>query len=240
MPFLPLQLLSDGAYELGVGLSVEQLEQLDAFALLMIEANKTHNLTRITEPESIVTLHYLDSFTTLSALDFRQKARIIDVGAGAGFPGIPIAVARPDLSVTLVDSTGKKIAFLHDAIEHLGISNATAIHARAEDLGRDKAHRERYDFACARALAQMCVLAELCLPLVRVGGAVIAQKSADIDSEMDRARPLIGQLGGHVENNVSTHIPYTDITRKLLVMLKAKPCPEAYPRAFAQMVKKKG
>ena len=139
-----------------------------------------------------------------------------------------------------MDSTGKKVQFLCEAIQRLGLTNVTAIHGRAEDLAREKAHREHYDYACARALAQMSVLAELCLPLVKIGGAVVAQKSTDVADEVDRARPIIGQLGGHIESSVSIHIPHTDITRKLLVMMKAKPCPEIYPRAYAQIVKKKG
>ena len=239
MSFLPLEQLRDGAYQLGIGLTDEQIDRLDRFAALMVEANRRHNLTRITEPEAIVTLHYLDSLTTLAAADCPAKGKLVDVGAGAGFPGIPIAIARPDVSVTLVDSTRKKVEFLSVAIEGLGLANTTALHARAEDLGHQKAHREHYDLACARALGEMGVLAELCLPLVRVGGWVVAQKSTDVSEEMDRARPIIGQLGGYIEKSVDTRIPYTDITRKLLVIVKAKPCPERFPRAYAQIVKKR-
>ena len=207
MPFLPLELLRDGAFELGTALSDAQLDQLDEFAIFMVETNRTHNLTRVVEPEAIATLHILDSLTTLAAADFRKNATLVDVGAGAGFPGIPIAIARPDLSVTLVDSTRKKTDFLSRAITRLGISNAVAIHARAEDLGHEKGHREHYDIACARALAEMSVLAELCLPLVRIGGITIAQKAAGIAAEVDRARPVIGQLGGRVERSVSIGSP---------------------------------
>ena len=121
----------------------------------------------------------------------------------------------------------------------MGIPNANALHARAEDLGHRKEHREHYDIACARALAEMSVLAELCLPLVRIGGLAIAQKATGIATEIDRARPIIGQLGGRIERSVGTRIPNTDIVRQLLVIVKAKPCPEQFPRAYSQIVRKK-
>lgn len=236
MTFLPLDILRDGAAELGIDLSESQLAHLDDFAAFLVEANSRFNLTRITQPEDIVTLHYLDSFTCLAALDVKPGGSIIDVGSGAGFPGIPIKIARPDLSVTLLEATRKKSDFIAEAIRRMGFENTIALNARAETIGRDPEHRECYDAAYARALSEIRVLAELCLPLVRPGGYVVAQKGRDIDEELIAARPIIGRLGGRVEDVKQMRIPGTDIIRRLVLIEKAKPTPAGYPRAYARIV----
>jgi 16S rRNA (guanine527-N7)-methyltransferase len=257
--FLPVDLLRNGACELGIELTDEQIDQLDRFASLLVETNKTLNLTRITEPEAIVTEHYLDSFTCLAASKIKTGARVIDVGAGAGFPGIPIKIVRPDLKMTLLDSSRKKLKFIEDAIAVLSdrrgeafaqrsddttscIANASPlqvslVHARAEEAGRAPAHRETYNVAFARALADMKTLAELCLPLVKVGGVLIAQKSEGTDEEIEAAKPLIGQLGGKIEKIARIAIPGTDITRRLVVVWKANPTPPEFPRAFSRIAR---
>lgn len=248
---LPIEMLKDGARELGIELSDDQLWQLDRFAQLLVKANKTLNLTRITDPTEIVVSHYLDSFTCLAAVKIKPNARVIDIGTGAGFPGVPVKIVRSDLDVTLLDSAAKKLKFVESALCELAESSkqraespeggpisCRLVHARAEEAGRDSAHREHYDVAFARALADMKVLAELALPLVKVGGILIAQKSEGADEEIDAARPLIGQLGGRIENIRRIAIPSTDIIRQLVVIIKAKPTPPQFPRPYAQITRK--
>jgi len=239
MPFLPIHLLRSGASELGIELFRDQLDQLDEFASLLVEANRRFNLTRITDPGEIVINHYLDSLLCLWALDLQPGARIIDVGTGAGFPGLPIKIARPDLALTLLDSTSKKIAFLSEAVRALGLDNVEPVHARAEQLSHQKSHRERFDTVYARALADLRVLAELCLPFVHVGGRVVAPKSDDIDEEIAAARPIIGQLGGEIEKTVRTHIPGTDIARRIVVIVKTRQTPSGFPRPYSRIASKK-
>ena len=239
MSFLPLENLRSSAYDLGIELSDSQLRQFDEFAALLVEANKRLNLTRITEPEEIITSHFMDSLTTLSALDIAPNANVIDVGTGAGFPGVPIKIVRPDISITLLDATQKKLDFIREAVEQLELQNVELVHARAEDIGHKAKYRERYDIAYARALSEMKVLAELCLPLVRVGGHLVAQKSENIDEEVKSAKPIIGQLGGITEKIVRTTIPGTDIVRQLIVIVKAKPTPAQFPRHYSKIVKSK-
>ncbi len=239
MPFLPLDMLKSGAAELGIELTDRQLEQLDAFAEFMAETNRSLNLTRITEPGEIVTGHYLDCLTCLGALDVMPNAQVIDVGTGAGFPGIPIKIVRPDLRVTLIDSTFKKIKFLSDVVQRLGLKNIELLHARAEAIAHEKGHRERYDVAYSRALAETTVLVELCLPLVKVDGRMVAQKSTNVAEEVDAAKPIIGQLGGRVEKTIRTRIPHTDIERQLVVIRKTKPTPVQFPRSYSRMAGEK-
>lgn len=245
MPFLPLDLLRAGALELGIDLSERQLEQCDEFAVMVVEANRQFNLTRIIEPEEMVIHHYLDSLLCLSAVDITRGAKVIDIGTGAGFPGVPVKIARPDLAVTLLDATFKKIRFLSEAIEKLGMQGVEMVHARAEELAHEKSHprgaryREQFDLACVRALSEMKVAAELCVPLVKVGGRMLAAKSAGIDEELRAARPIIGELGGTIEKIVRTHIPTTDIVRQFVVVVKSKPTPERFPRPYGMITRKK-
>ena len=236
--FLPVDVLRDGARRLGIELDDEQIELLDRFAALLVEANRSLNLTRITEPAEIVTGHYLDSLTCLAACSIPQGARVIDIGTGAGLPGIPIKIARPDLDITLLDSSGKKLRFIEEAATDIGV-DVNLVHARAENAGRDPAHREAYDVAVTRALADMKTLAELCLPLVKVGGVLIAQKSEGADEEIDAARPLIGQLGGRIDKITRMTIPCTQITRRLVVVSKTKATPPEFPRPYSKIAKKR-
>lgn len=237
--FLPTELLRSGAAELGIDLDDGKIDRLDRFARLLVETNKVLNLTRITQPEQIVTSHYLDSLSCLTAVKIKEKATLLDIGTGAGFPGIPIKIARPDLDITLMDSSGKKLKFIDDAISTLGLSTIRTIHSRAEEAGRNLAHREKYDIAIARALADMKALVELCLPLVKVGGSLIAQKSDASDEEIDFARPIIGQLGGSIEKVSRVVIPKGDITRRLVVVAKSLPTPPEFPRPYSKIIKLK-
>lgn len=234
---LPTDLLRDGALQLGIELTDEQMELFERFAALLVETNKSLNLTRITDPAEIVTGHYLDSFTCLAAAKIRPNARVVDIGTGAGFPGIPIKIVRPDLDVTLLDASLKKLKFIEEAIEALGLHGITLLHARAEEAAHDAAHRETFDVAFARALAEMKVLAELSLPLVKPGGMLIAQKSEGADEEIHAAKPLIGQLGGKVDAIKRIAIPSTEITRQLVVISKTKPTPPEFPRPYSRITR---
>ena len=235
MPFLPLDLLKSGASELGIELDGIQLDQFDRFAAFMVETNRKFNLTRITDPEAIVTNHILDSLTCLWAVDLPIGAKVIDVGTGAGFPGIPVKIARPDLHVTLLDGTFKKVKFLSEAIALLSLGGIEPVHGRAEELAHEKGHRERYDAVYVRALSELKPLVEMCLPFAKVGGRLVAQKGPEIEEELAAARPMIGQLGGAVEKTVRTHIPGTDVARTLVVISKIKQTPRQYPRAYAKI-----
>jgi 16S rRNA (guanine527-N7)-methyltransferase len=236
-PFISTNLLKSSASELGIKLQCHQLEQFDEFAYLLVQANRSLNLTRITEPDDIVTNHFLDSLLFLNAMDIHPKARVIDIGTGAGFPGIPMKIVRPDLNMTLMDATSKKIRFISSAIEQLSLENVHPIYGRAEELAREESHREQYDIACARALSEMKALVELCLPLVKIGGHLIASKSVDIDEEIKEAKPIIGQLGGVVSKISDTHIPGTDIIRRIIVIAKQKPTPVQFPRPYAKIIR---
>lgn len=239
MSFIPIDKLRSGAQKLGIELSDDQLSRLDRFAEFLVEANELFNLTRITEPDEIVSSHFLDSLTCLAALEPESGASVIDVGSGPGFPGLPVKIARPDLSVTLLEATRKKSDFISDAISLLDLNDTVSLNARAEEIGRDIAHREKFDIAYARALSEMKVLAELCLPLIKVGGVVIAQKSADIEEELVSARPIIGQLGGRVKEIRQITIPGTQITRQLVIIVKTASTPADFPRPYARIAASK-
>lgn len=238
MPFLPLDALKAGARELGTDLTQAQLELMDAFARKLVEANSVFNLTRITDPDDIVACHYLDSLTCLSAAQIGTGEKAIDVGTGGGFPGIPIKIARPDLRVTLLDATLKKTRFLGETVRELGLQGCEVVHGRAEQIGREECCREKFDAAFARALARMAVAAELCLPFVRKGGILVAQKGSEMDAELAAAKPIIGQLGGTVEKVVRIRIPGTDIERSLVVIRKTRPTPDRFPRPYARIIRK--
>ena len=238
MAFLPLDVLKSGTLELGVELSPTQLDQLDTFAQMLVDANRKLNLTRITSPEDIVTSHYLDSLTCLTAVTVEQNARVIDVGTGAGFPGVPIAIARPDLNVTLLDSQRKRLDFLSEATRTLGLSNLQTVHARAENAGREGQHRDAYDLAVTRALANMRVLVELCLPFVKAGGYLVAQKGAGIEEELERARPVNGQIGGKLVGVQRVTVPHSDVEHTLVLVRKTKPTPETFPRKWKRIAER--
>ena len=232
-------MLKSGSAELGIEFSDYQLELLDEFASFLVQVNEHLNLTRITQPDEIVISHYLDSLTCLSALDVKPDAKVIDIGTGAGFPGIPIKIARPDINITLTDGTSKKIKFISDAVEKLGLDGIELVSARAEDLGHKIKYREKFDVAYARALSELKVVVELCLPFVKVGGHLVAQKSTDIDEELSVARAMIGQLGGAISDVAAICIPHTDIERKLVIIEKIKPTSREFPRAYSKIVRGK-
>ena len=226
------QTLEQGLPELGMGIGL--IPRLAGFAELVLERNQVMNLTAITEPKDVAALHLLDSLE-LAALAGLEAGRLVDVGCGAGFPGVPTAIARPGLQVTLLDSLGKRMDFLREACGKLGLENVECIHQRAEEFAG--ARREAFDFAVSRAVAALPVLCELCLPLVRVGGKMLAMKSANSDEEIQGAGHAAEVLGGRVEWVKDYTIPTTDVVHRVVCVEKVKATPGKYPRRFA-LIKK--
>jgi len=217
-----------------VGVSPDAIAALEHFSALLAEKNKVMNLTGITEPREVATLHLLDSLSLLPMAELAGK-KLVDVGTGAGFPGVPLAIALPDSHVTLLDSLNKRIDFLRESCMTIGLTNVDCVHGRAEEFAAD--HRESYDFAVSRAVASLPVLCELCLPLVKVGGQFLAMKSSHTEEEIAQAKSAIGKLGGRIEEVVDYTIPTTDVTHRVVRIKKLSPTPRKYPRRFAQIKK---
>lgn len=226
------ELLKNGFSAMKLSVSDAQIAQLEDFTARMLDTNKVMNLTRITDPKEIAEKHLLDCASLLQAADFSQKS-VVDVGCGAGFPGMPLHILCPSCELTLLDSLGKRIRFLQGCIDAMNLSDIEAVHARAEEFAAK--HREQYDFAVSRAVAQLNVLAELSLPLVKQGGAFIAMKSKDTDEELERAKKAIRLLGGEIEKIIDYTIPHTEIIHRLVVIRKKNHTPKQYPRPFRKI-----
>lgn len=226
--------LAAGLPQLGLTLTQKQMDTLCAFGEAVIRQNEVMNLTAITDPAQVAKLHLLDSLTVLTAGDLSGK-RLIDVGCGAGFPGVPLAVACPALEVTLLDSLGKRVDFLKEVQTDLALKNVTCVHARAEEFAAQ--HREQFDLAASRAVAQLNVLCELTLPLVKVGGQFAAMKSVSTDEEIRQARSAIAQLGGQVSGVTDYTVPETDVVHRIVSIEKTQHTPKQFPRAFARIKK---
>lgn len=216
------------AQESHLSLSDTQAEQLDLYMELLLEWNQKMNLTGITEPEEVYVKHFIDSLSVLQKDWIPEEAKVIDVGSGAGFPGLPLAIVRPDLTVVYADSLQKRLRFINEVIEKLNIKQNILVHGRAEDLGRDKAHREQYDLAVARAVAPMAILAEYTLPFVKPGGSLIAWKGPKASEEIREAEAAIRKLGG--KTNEVFSLTVQDMERVLVRVDKIKPTPARYPR----------
>jgi 16S rRNA (guanine527-N7)-methyltransferase len=234
--FLPLDVLESGARELGISLTQEQLGMFDMLARVLVEANNQVNLTRILDPTDIVQLHYLDSLTCLAAYKPKNQNGAIDVGTGAGFPGLVIKIAEPELPMVLVDATGKKVRFVEEVINKLGIVGAAAKCARAEELGRLQDFRGSFGTVYARALAVLPVVAELCIPLLKIGGMLVAQKAGDITEEIKSAEQIIDALGGRISEIIDMTIPGTDIKRKIILIRKIHPTSYKFPRTYPEII----
>ncbi len=218
--------LERGAQTWGLRLNLETLTRFSRFAEFLEAANHSVNLTRIA-PADIVPLHYLDSLALAAAYSPPDEARLLDVGTGAGFPGLPLALAFPALRVTLLDGTRKRLAFLDTAIAELGLTNVETLHGRAEELARMPAYRDRYDIVTARAVAKTPTLAGWTLPLLRVGGVAALYKSRDAGEEIERSRAAVVAFGGVIERVADVALPETDIVRKLVIVRKTRLTP--YP-----------
>ena len=208
--------------------SVEQLEQFFAYMNLLIEWNKKMNLTAIIEPNEIILKHFIDSITILKEIDSNSK--IIDVGTGAGFPGIPLSIMNPTLKITLADSLNKRLIFLQEVIKELGLKNIEIIHARAEELGQNKKYRECFDVATSRAVANLSTLSEYLIPLVKIDGKVISMKAGNAQVEIHEAQKAINVLGGRIESIEEFTLPQTDIERTIIMINKERYTPNNYPR----------
>ena len=226
------ELLKKGLSELG--LDTEKAETLALFAALMLAKNAVMNLTRITEPDAVAQLHLLDSAALLRFADLRGK-KAVDVGTGAGFPGMPLRILEPDFDLTLLDSLGKRVEWLREACDTLSLRRVECVHARAEEFAAEK--REQFDFALSRAVANLQVLCELCLPLVCVGGRFLAMKSVDSDEEINAAKNAVKTLGGKIAAIEDYTIPTSSVVHRLVIIEKTAPTPKGYPRAFAKIKK---
>ena len=236
-----MERLTSGTRELGIALSEQHLLQLGIYSRELVEWSQRFNLTAITDHEGILIRHFLDSLSCLKGLaqpELTSSTRIIDVGTGAGFPGLPIKIACPAVQLTLLEATAKKVTFLRHLVEVLGLRGVEVIHGRAEELGRDPAHREQYDWALARAVAKMPTLAEYLLPLVRVGGKVLAQKGEGAAAEVHEAEAAITTSGGHVRRLVPVELHGLAETRYLVLLDKVAATPERYPRRAGMPVKR--
>ena len=215
---------------LGLRLTPRQIAALQRYETELLDWNSRMNLTAIRDSEGIRTKHFLDSFTCLSACKHSPPARLIDIGTGAGFPGIPLKTLYPSMQLTLVDSIGKKVEFCRHIVQVLGLEKVEILKGRAEELGQMKAHREKYDWAVARAVANMSILVEYLLPLVRVGGAVLAQKGESGPAEAHAAERAIRLLGGHLRQVIPVALPGVAEERFLVVVDKTAATPPNYPR----------
>ena len=231
-------LIESGLPELGLSGQVPEAApaQLERFGQLLLRKNEVMNLTAIIRPRDVATLHMLDCAALLNCAGFQYKT-LIDVGTGAGFPGVPLKILVPTLRVTLLDAQTKRVDWLEEACKTLGLSGITPIHGRAEEAGLDPTLREQFDFASARAVADLRVLSELCLPFVKVGGYFLAMKGTDCDVELDSARSAIRDLGGEVKRCVDYSIPHTQVNHRVIVIKKKSSTPSQYPRKWVKIQK---
>ena len=213
---------------IGVRFSVEQMEQFYKYMNLLIEWNEKINLTAIIEPEEIIQKHFIDSLTILNRIEDNKS--VVDVGTGAGFPGIPLSIMNPTLKITLVDSLNKRLVFLQEVINQLGLKNVELVHARAEDFGQNKKYREKFDVATSRAVANLSTLSEYLIPLVKENGKIICMKASEAEEEIEQAKKAINVLGGTIKNVETFDLPQSDIGRTIITIEKIKKTPAKYPR----------
>lgn len=231
------QLLLEGAKELGINLTDLQLEQFMCYKSLLQEWNEKMNLTAITEDKEVITKHFLDCMTIHKAVDMNCQKTVIDIGTGAGFPGLVIKIAFPHIDVTLVDALKKRLIFLEEVIKKLELQGIECIHSRAEDLGKQKGYREGFDICASRAVANLAVLSEYTLPFVKVDGYLMALKGQKIEEELEQGEKALKILGGKLEEVVHTGVPFTDLNHKIARIKKIKPTPGKYPRKAGEPVK---
>lgn len=233
-----INMLKEGARLYGIELSDTQVEQFMIYKNLLQEWNEKINLTAITDDEGIIKKHFIDSMAILKSGVIKDNDSVIDVGTGAGFPGIPLKIIKPDIKLTLLDSLNKRIKFLETVCKEAGLEGVKCVHMRAEDGGRDKTLREKYDISTARAVANMRTLSEYCMPFVKVNGHFVALKGPSGYDELEEARNAIGTLGGKPLDIIETEIPGEDIKHNLIVVKKHKETEKRFPRQPKQISNK--
>lgn len=224
------------ANKISIAFTNEQLEQFRVYYEMLVEKNKVMNLTGITEWDEVLEKHFLDSISLIRAIDLNQEISVIDMGTGAGFPGIPLKIAFPKLKVTLADSLNKRVLFLQEVIDALKLEGIEAIHGRAEDLARDKMYREKYDLSVSRAVANLSTLSEYCLPFVKIGGQFISYKSGEIEEEVASSKSAVFLLGGKIKDTVKFELGESG--RSFIIIDKVKGTPKTYPRKAGTPSKK--
>ena len=231
-------LMKEAANEVGLELTEVQYEQFIKYMRLLQEWNEKINLTAITEDEEVIKKHFIDCIKAFKSDAIKNAKKIIDVGTGAGFPGLPIAIMNPNVEVTLLDSLNKRINYLNIVIRELGLKNVITIHSRAEDGARKPELREKFDVATSRAVANMAVLSEFCMPYVKKGGYFVALKGPSIDEELNNGSNAIKILGGELKSIIGVSIEETDLKHNIVEIAKIKSCPKTYPRKAGTITKK--
>ena len=227
--------LISGMAEYGLTLGETAPSAFRRYYELLEETNKVMNLTAISGEEDVATLHFLDSLALLKVADF-ENTKVIDIGSGAGFPGIPLKIGCPSVKLTMLDALQKRVGFMAQVCEEAGLE-AEPIHGRAEEYGQKKDYREQFDYAVSRAVASMNMLAELCIPFIKVGGCMLAMKSVESEDEVKKSEECLKKLGCVIERTVDYTVPHTDVTHRCVVIRKVSPTPKQYPRRFAKIQK---
>ena len=225
-----LEILEKGCEELGITLNDTQKNQFIQFYEFLVEKNKVMNLTGITEFDEVLVKHFLDSLCCVKAVDMSKVKTVMDIGTGAGFPGVPLKIAFPELEACLLDSLNKRVKFLEETFALLGLENISAIHGRAEEYAKNKAYREKYDLCVSRAVSGLATLSEYCLPYVKVGGLFVSYKSGSVKEEAEAAEKAVKILGGKIRDIQYFDLPGSEISRSLVIIEKVKNTPGKYPR----------
>lgn len=220
----------DKLKDLDITITTEQMNQFEVYYNMLIEKNKVMNLTTITDIDEVIDKHFVDSLSLIKAVDLSQDLKILDLGTGAGFPGIPLKIVYPNLKITLLDSLNKRIKFLDEVIEELHLTGIESIHGRAEDFAQKMEHREKYDICVSRAVANLATLSEYCMPYLKIGGMFISYKAGIIEEELQAAKQAFHTLGGSIKEVITFNLPKTDTQRSLICINKNKKTPKTYPR----------
>lgn len=223
-------ILEDGCQAFGVTLTEKQIEQFEKYYELLVEWNKVMNLTGITEFDEVMQKHFVDSAAAAKYVEMEKVNSLIDVGTGAGFPGIPLKILYPHLQVTLLDSLNKRIKFLEEVVDNLGLTGIETVHGRAEDAAKKAEYREQFDLSVSRAVANLASLTEYCLPFVKVGGKFVSYKSVSVDEEITQSKKAVYVLGGEIGKVEKFNLPESDMERALVIIEKKRSTPKKYPR----------
>lgn len=234
---LEKKLLQETCLPMGIDLTEEQLNQFAQYQTLLLDWNEKMNLTAIVAPKEVAIKHFADSLAVAGVVTLQEGSRVIDVGTGAGFPGIPVKIAFPKVQMTLLDSLQKRMGFLEEVVAQLGLEDVDCVHSRAEDGGKNPLYREQFDYCISRAVANLAVLSEYCLPFVAVGGLFLSLKGPEVEKELAAAEKAIAVLGGKVEAVHPISIPNSDLHHQLVCIRKVEQTPKQYPRKAGKATK---